>query len=154
MPPTKASDVDTTGMERIVVASVALTARALAEESPELTLLQWRVLVLADQPGGVGIGAIAAAVGSKMAAMSRLIGRLRARGLVQTRRGEGDARLVLVTLTARRPGAARNGSFVVARAELKAALAAADLSTEVALAIDQIASALEAGALEAGAPET
>src|SRR3954470_2907922 len=86
-------------IERVVVASVAMTARALADVAPELTFVQWRVLVLVDAPDGVG--AIAAALGAKIAATSRLIGRLRARGLVETKRGDADARVVLVTLTAR-----------------------------------------------------
>jgi len=87
------------GLERIVVASVAVTARALADVAPELTLVQWRVLVLVDRHGGMGVGPIATALGAKIAAVSRLVARLRARGLVDTKRGEPDARVVVVSLS-------------------------------------------------------
>lgn len=87
-------------LERMVVASVGLTARALADVAPELTFVQWRVLVIADRRGGVPVGQLADGVGSKIAAMSRLVGRLQRRGLVETRRDAADARLVRVSLTA------------------------------------------------------
>src|SRR4051794_27720928 len=87
------------GLERIAVASVAVTARALADVAPHLTFVQWRVLVLVDEPGGRAVGWISQELGAKIAAISRLIGRLRARGLVETRRSDGDARIVLVSLT-------------------------------------------------------
>jgi DNA-binding MarR family transcriptional regulator len=88
-------------LERIAVASVALTARALAEVAPELTLLQWRVLVLLGQEAdGVAVGAIAAALGSRLPAASRLVGRLRSHGLVETRKDAADARVTVASLTA------------------------------------------------------
>lgn len=129
-------------LERIVIASVAVTARALADVSPELTLVQWRVLVLVDQHGGMGIGPIAAALGTKIAAVSRLIGRLRARGLVETRRGESDARLVLVSLT---PKGEELRARVVERrrAELSVALAQLLLQDQAARTVDLLADALE-----------
>lgn len=130
-------------LERIVIASVAVTARALADVSPELTLVQWRVLVLVDQHGGgIGVGPIAAALGTKIAAVSRLIGRLRARGLVETRRGESDARLVLVSLT---PKGEELRTRVVGRrrAELNVALEQLLLQDQAARTVDLLADALE-----------
>jgi DNA-binding MarR family transcriptional regulator len=86
-------------LERVVVASVAVTALAVAEVAPELTFLQWRLLVLVDEPAGVPESTVAASLGSKLAATSRLVGRLRDRGLVETHRAEADARVTLVALT-------------------------------------------------------
>lgn len=87
-------------LERTVVASVAITARVLAEVAPELTFIQWRVLVVVGEaPEGIAVGAIAAELGARMAATSRLIGRLRTRGLVATTKDTADARVTLVRLT-------------------------------------------------------
>lgn len=87
-------------LERIVVSSVALTASAVAEAAPDLTLLQWRVIVLlADAPDGIQVGLVARYLGSKPPAMSRLLGRLRARDLVQSRKDPTDRRVTLIELT-------------------------------------------------------
>lgn len=137
------SDVVAERLESIVVASVAMTARALAEVAPELTFLQWRVIVLVDTPEGMGVGPIAASLEAKIAAVSRLIGRLRARGLVQTRRSTPDARIVLVSLTEQ--GAALRRRVVERRrAELRAALDRAQLPPEAETILDRLAAALEA----------
>jgi DNA-binding MarR family transcriptional regulator len=130
-------------LERIIVASVAITARALSDVVPELTLAQWRVLVLIDRPGGLTVGAVASALEAKIAGVSRLIGRLRARGLIETRRDQTDARQVCVSLT-------RSGSEVRAkviarrRAELLAALEQAQLATNATDTIERLAVVLEA----------
>jgi DNA-binding MarR family transcriptional regulator len=113
-------------LERIVIASVAVTARALAVAAPELTLVQWRVLVLVDHPGGLAVGEIAAASGAKIAAVSRLLSRLRGRGLVEMRRGQEDARIVRASLT-ERGRVLRTMVVEQRRAELQAALARAQL---------------------------
>lgn len=129
-------------VERLVVASVGVTARALAETAPDLTFLQWRVLVLIDQPEGIAVGAIANALSAKIAAVSRLIGRLRARGLVQTQRSELDARVVLVSLTDE--GLALKQLVQERRrTELAAALKAAQVGIEDAAAIDRLAELVE-----------
>jgi DNA-binding MarR family transcriptional regulator len=88
-------------VERIVVASVGITARALGEVAPELTLVQWRALVLVDVAASIPVGSLAAALDAKIAAVSRLVGRLRTKGLVKTNRDAIDGRLVLVALTER-----------------------------------------------------
>lgn len=94
------SDDPVRDLERIVVASVAITARVLAEVAPDLTFLQWRVLVvLGEAPDGVAVSAIAAELGGRLAAASRLIGRMRARGLVATEKDATDARVTIVRLT-------------------------------------------------------
>jgi len=86
-------------VERTVVASVAITARVLAEVAPELTFIQWRVLVVIGASDGIAVGAIAGELGARVAATSRLIGRLRDHDLVSTTKDPGDARVTLVRLT-------------------------------------------------------
>lgn len=142
MPLARPTQQETWGLERVVVASVAITARALAEVSPDLTLVQWRVLVVADRPEGVAVGEIAVAIGSKMAAASRLVGRLRARGLVATQRAESDGRLVLVRLTS--DGSELRRRVVDRRrADLRSVLTAADLPDDTGAILDRLAAALE-----------
>lgn len=129
-------------LERLVVASVAITARALGEVAPELTFLQWRVLVLVDTPDGMPVGPIATALGAKIAAVSRLITRLRERGLVETRRSEADARVVVVCLS--RDGAALRQRVVESRrAQLEGALGRAQLPAQFDSILARLASALE-----------
>jgi DNA-binding MarR family transcriptional regulator len=137
MPPSVLLD-----LERIVVASVAVTARALADVAPELTLVQWRVLVLVDRPGGIPVGSIAAALGTKIASASRLVGRLRQRGLVETRRSEDDARVVLVSMTAQGLDL-RNRVVDRRRRELHAAIADARLTPAAAPLLERMATVLE-----------
>jgi DNA-binding MarR family transcriptional regulator len=88
-------------LERIVIASVAVTARVMSDLSTDLTLSQWRVLVLVDQRRGIPVSALAIALDAKLPSVSRLLGRLRERGLVETQRSPVDARIILVTLTDR-----------------------------------------------------
>jgi DNA-binding MarR family transcriptional regulator len=128
-------------VERIVVASVAVTARALSDASPELTLGQWRVMVLIDRPGGMAVGAIASSLGSKIAAVSRLIGRLRERGLIQTQRASDDARVVLVSLTT--SGRRLRRQIVESRrAALRAMLVDSRLTADMQPLVEQLAGAL------------
>jgi DNA-binding MarR family transcriptional regulator len=86
-------------LERIVVASVGVTARAVAAIAPDLTLLQWRVIVvLAGAPRGTSVSELATQLGSGLPAMSRLVGRLRSRGLVETLKDPADARVTVALL--------------------------------------------------------
>jgi DNA-binding MarR family transcriptional regulator len=142
--PNSASEVAALlALERVVVASVAITARALAEVAPELTFVQWRVLVLVDQPEGLAVGAVAGALGAKRAAASRLVGRLRERGLVETHRSPADARIVLVGLT---PLGASLRNRVVRRRleELGDVLTRSEITAEHAAAMERFAGILEA----------
>lgn len=130
------------GLERMVVASVGITARALAEVAPELTFVQWRVLVLVDDPDGVAIGTIATALGAKIAAMSRLVGRLRTHGLVATQRSEVDARIVLVHLTELGLDL-RDRVVERRRGELQAGIDDADLLPGTDRVLERLAAVLE-----------
>lgn len=85
-------------LERLVVGTVGMTAVALAEFAPasELTLQQWRTLVVVTRSDGVRIGEIAARVGLSLPSVSRLVQRLERRGLVTTERDERDRRGTIV----------------------------------------------------------
>ena len=52
-------------LERLVVGSVAITARAIAAADAELTFMQWRVLlVVGERDEGQAVGEIAARIGA------------------------------------------------------------------------------------------
>lgn len=83
-----------------MVGAVAITERAIAEAGADLTFVQWRVLLIVGQHDqGATIGEIAARIGAHNSPASRLISRLRRRGVVTTRKDQLDARVTRVTLT-------------------------------------------------------
>jgi DNA-binding MarR family transcriptional regulator len=130
-------------LERVVMGSVSVTARVVAEGAPELTLLQWRVLVvLAEAPEGATVSELAARVGSRLPAMSRLLGRMRRRGLLETRKDHADARITTVLLG---PGGLDLWQRVVAsrRSELAAVLAAASFAQDDEPGLERLARAME-----------
>jgi DNA-binding MarR family transcriptional regulator len=89
-------------LERIVVAGVALTSVAISSARPgfELTLPQWRVLVVLGQTAnGARISEVAARVGVTLPATSRQLRRLERRGLVAVSPDDRDRRAVVVRLT-------------------------------------------------------
>jgi DNA-binding MarR family transcriptional regulator len=88
-------------LERLVVGSVAITARAIAEADAELTFMQWRVLlVVGECEDGQAVGEISARIGAHASPASRVVSRLKRRGLVSTDKGDLDKRVVCVRLTA------------------------------------------------------
>jgi DNA-binding MarR family transcriptional regulator len=87
-------------LERLVVGSVAITARAIAAAEAELTFMQWRVLlVVGEHDEGQAVGEIATRMGAHASPASRVVSRLKRRGLVWTDRGDLDKRVVCVRLT-------------------------------------------------------
>lgn len=87
-------------VERIIVGGVALTARALASAGGEITLLQWRVLVVtADAPDGLHVGEIGRRIGTTPPSATRVIRRMERQALVVLTRQDTDRRHVLVTLS-------------------------------------------------------
>jgi len=86
-------------VEGLAFGVVGLTSQALAEtgQENELTLAQWRVLVILGQ-GSMRVGAIADRIGSSLASASRLVARMEARGFVGTARDHSDRRATLVSL--------------------------------------------------------
>lgn len=104
--PTTAVDASSASVRRsleaIVFGSVAVTARALQGADVELTVAQWRVLVIVGRSSaGASVSDVAARLGSELSPASRLIGRLERRGLVATSKSERDRRVTRVRLTDR-----------------------------------------------------
>ncbi|HET7180893.1 MAG TPA: MarR family transcriptional regulator [Candidatus Limnocylindrales bacterium] len=91
-------------LERLVVAGVAITTRALADASDdwELTFPQWRaLLIVGEADDGATVSAVAARVGVTVPATSRLLQRLARRGLLNATSDEQDRRATRARLTAR-----------------------------------------------------
>jgi DNA-binding MarR family transcriptional regulator len=87
-------------LERLAVGSVAITERAIASAGTDLTFVQWRVLlIVGEQEGGVRVGEIAERIGAHASPTSRLISRLKSRGVVMTEKDELDGRATRVRLT-------------------------------------------------------
>jgi DNA-binding MarR family transcriptional regulator len=98
MPPT--TDPLIRALERLAVGSVAITERAIASAGTDLTFVQWRVLlIVGEQEDGVRVGEIAERIGAHASATSRLISRLRSRGVVMTHKDALDGRATRVQLT-------------------------------------------------------
>jgi DNA-binding MarR family transcriptional regulator len=87
-------------IEQLVVGSVAITARAVASADADLTFMQWRVLlVVGEDEEGRAVGEIATRIGAHASPASRVVSRLKHRGLVSTGRRDLDKRVVCVRLT-------------------------------------------------------
>jgi DNA-binding MarR family transcriptional regulator len=87
-------------LERLVMGSVAITARAIAAADAELTFMQWRVLlVVGEREEGQAVGEIAARIGAHASPASRVVSRLKRRGLLSTDKTDLDKRVVCVRLT-------------------------------------------------------
>ena len=87
----------------MLTAGIGVTARAIEQtaEAKDLTLLQWRVLVIAGQPAGVRIGELASHLGVSVPSASRLVRRVEARDLVTAARDDDDRRVTTVALSTR-----------------------------------------------------
>lgn len=134
-------------LERIAVEAVGLTARALAsvEGSTDLTLAQWRTLVVVDFLGGARVGAIASRVGMSLPSTSRLIRRLERRGAVVTEPDPTDGRASIVRATA--AGSEFRAAVAARRRQLLSEALGDRLARSdpvIAAALDEIAGALEA----------
>jgi DNA-binding MarR family transcriptional regulator len=130
-------------LERVVVGSVAITARAITAAEADLTVLQWRVLLVVGEPAeGVTVGEIATRIGAHASPASRIVSRLRRRGLVQAVRDASDARVVRVTLTD--SGRALRRRVLEQRSrDLSAVVAGASLTSEQVEAVGWLARAFE-----------
>jgi DNA-binding MarR family transcriptional regulator len=91
-------------VDRFIRVSVGLTTVALEDHGsgPDLTLHQWRALVLTAEAGEVGlrVGEIARRLGIALPGASRLVARLEGRGLVLPERDPSDRRATIVRPTA------------------------------------------------------
>jgi DNA-binding MarR family transcriptional regulator len=89
-------------LDAVVTASrvlVAMAARSLAEFGEEVTLTQYRSLVVLAARGPQGVAALAEAVAVTPPTASRLVDRLVRKGLVRRRRDRHDRRQVRIGLT-------------------------------------------------------
>jgi DNA-binding MarR family transcriptional regulator len=88
-------------VERLLTSGIGLTARAIDQtpEAGELTLVQWRVLVIASQTEGLRIGELAAHLGISIPSASRLVRRIEVQGLMTAVRAEDDRRATNIALT-------------------------------------------------------
>ena len=89
-------------LDAVVTASrvlVAMAARSLADAGEEVTLTQYRSLVVLASRGPHGVAALAEAVAVTPPTASRLVDRLVRKGLVRRRTDRHDRRQVRVALT-------------------------------------------------------
>ena len=132
-------------IERLLVNGIGITALAVAEEADavDLTLAQWRALVIAAEADGVRVGELAYRLGVKVPSASRLVRRLERRGLVTAVRDESDRRATIV-----RPsptGRRIRDSVIARRRHLVATATSSALSgvdAQTVATIDRIADAL------------
>jgi DNA-binding MarR family transcriptional regulator len=79
---------------------VAVAANALAGVDPDVTLPQFRALVLLDQHGAMTVGALAEALGVVPSTATRMCDRLTAKKLIRRVTDRGNRRRVTVRLSA------------------------------------------------------
>ncbi|HVX20305.1 MAG TPA: MarR family winged helix-turn-helix transcriptional regulator [Acidimicrobiales bacterium] len=119
---------------------VAIAARSLADIGEEVTLTQYRALVVLASRGPQGVGPLAEALGVTPPTASRLCERLVRKGLVRRRSDRHDRRQVHLALTA---GGRRLVDTVTGRrrAEISSLLDAipADEQRSVAAALTRLA---------------
>lgn len=80
-----------------------------ALEGTGLDLPSWRVVMVLRGAGWLSVSEIAMQSNTKLAAMTKTVQRMKAEGLVQSREGEADRRVTLVTLTPAGECAAEGG---------------------------------------------
>lgn len=87
-------------LDALAMGSVAITERAIAAAGTDLTFVQWRVLlIVGSQEGGATVGEVAERLGAHASPASRLVSRLRRRGVVKAARDPADRRVTRLTLT-------------------------------------------------------
>jgi DNA-binding MarR family transcriptional regulator len=130
-------------LESLAVGAVAVTTLSLAQAGVELTFAQWRVLmILANMPDGATVGEIAGRIGSATSPASRLVARMRAHGMVQTRKDPLDHRATRVQLSDQ-GWAIRERVLARRRELLSMAIASLDpLEPTARVPLDRLAAAL------------
>jgi 5'-methylthioinosine phosphorylase len=131
-------------LERVVVGAVALTERSIAAAGTDLTFVQWRVLlIVGERDAGATVGEIAERIGARASPTSRLISRLRMRGVVTTAKDPGDARVTRVRL-AREGRELRDRVLAHRRDELNSVVRSLRPTAPQVERLDLLADALEA----------
>ncbi len=87
-------------LETLAMGFVAITERAIAAAGTDLTFVQWRVLlIVGSEEDGATVGEVAERLGAHASPASRLVSRLRRRGVVKAARDPSDRRVTRLTLT-------------------------------------------------------
>lgn len=142
--PGRSKPVDFESLERLTSALMGATARALAAspEAGDLTLTQWRTLIMVVGHEGMHIGDVATRLGVSMPSASRFVRRLEQRDLAGTNRDPNDRRAVVVRATPRGIEVAedviRNRRLLV----IEALAMAPELPPVTDLVLDALATAL------------
>lgn len=130
-------------LERLVVGSVAVTERAIAAAGADLTFVQWRVLlIVGEQDEGATVGEIASRIGAHASPASRLVTRLKRRGVVRTAKVDPDGRVTRVRLT-EAGRELRSRVLEQRRRDLAAVLAAASMTPAEAGAVGKLVRSFE-----------
>lgn len=133
---TRAPEALVEAIDRLVRAGFAVTTRVLADApGTDLTVQQWRVLVLVAEGDGLRVGEVAARVGVSQPSASRLVRRMEGAGLVRQDPDPADRRASLVRAT---PHGGRVATAVLRR---RRALIA-DALREIALPEGDVAAAI------------
>lgn len=133
-------------LDRLALAAVGVTTVALAEGGTghDLTLAQWRALVVISSSKGVRASDVADRIGMTRPSMSRLVRRLERRGVVSVHSDPLDGRAAILRATAN--GRQMHLATLARRRELMAEALAARagvLPDDLATGLAAIADALE-----------
>ena len=132
-------------VDAVVTASrvlVAMAARSLADVGEEVTLTQYRSLVVLASRGPQGVAALAEAVAVTPPTASRLVDRLVRKGLVRRRADRHDRRQVRIGLTEAGPAPGRPGHRTTAAGDRRAAdLDRPEVQEPMAAGLQQLAQA-------------
>jgi DNA-binding MarR family transcriptional regulator len=130
-------------LEDVAVGVVGVTSAVFAADPPiDLTLLQWRTLVVVTEADdGVRISDVAARVGTSLPSASRLVDRLARRDLV-TVEPDAAARRARVVRPSRAGTALRRRLIGRRRDMLSERLSAANLPTDLLSGLETIGRAL------------
>jgi DNA-binding MarR family transcriptional regulator len=139
-PEASENDVLNDAVERLLRAGIGITALAIGQVdgATDLTLSQWRALVIASDSDGIRVGELAARLGIAVPSASRLVRRVVDRGLVTATRDDRDRRATIVRQTT---AGKRLTEAVMAR---RRALVASALSEVPRVASNDAASAVGA----------
>jgi DNA-binding MarR family transcriptional regulator len=131
-------------LDRLAVGSVAITARAVTHAGMDLTFAQWRVLfIIGEHEHGVTVGEVAARVGSNASPTSRLVGRLRRRGLLVASKDDPDGRVTRIRLS--EPGRRLRAAVLDRRRQILAGvLTDAELAVPEIVTVERLAAAFGA----------
>jgi DNA-binding MarR family transcriptional regulator len=88
-------------LERLLMAGIGITTLALGQVggAADLTLSQWRVLVIASRAQRLRVGELAAHLGVSVPSASRIVRRIERRGLLSASRADDDRRATILRLT-------------------------------------------------------